>query len=226
MTAIVSAEDHHEREAAGETTLELVAVRYTGEQTLYDVEAHLVPAGWPGSAPLDGGPTASADGSWNFALVPDEGLAALEGRPDLEVVYGDQRERFADILLGLSRLPENVFGRGADIELQRRVFDDLGLEPTAKGGPFEEQLRALTGAEASEEADEDPDPSPEEGVAGALVDEYDRSELGDIAKELRSDPSEFNLRENATKTERAEFIAGFDRDERAAAVEAALGGED
>lgn len=225
MTSIVASADDLDAEAAGETSLELVAVRYTGPRTLYDVEAHLVPAGWPGSVAIDGGPTPAANGSWNLVLMPDSGLAALEGRPDLEVVYADQQAEFAQILLEETDLPENVFGRNADQELQQRVFDLLGLEPTAQGGPFEDQLRSLVGSDAEPEPEPE-DEGPEDSLVAELANAYDRNTLGDIAKRLREDPSEFNLRENAKKTERAEYIATFDRQERAAAVDAVTGGSE
>lgn len=224
MVGVTAAADQLEDERTGETTLELVAIRYTGPRTIYSVEQHLTQAGWPGGAPLDGGPTSDANGAWQFALMPDSGLAVLEGRPDIEVVYGDQRERFAEILLDRNRLPENVFGRGADRELQSRVTDALDLDPPGEVGvAWEDQLQRVAGR-----TDEDDGAEPEAddealSVAGELAEEYTRHELGDIAKELRADPSEFNLQENAGKTDRAEYIAGFDREERAAAVDAAIG---
>jgi len=231
MASVVSSAENAERAATGETVLELIAVRYTGDKTLFPTEGHLTPAGYPSSAPLDGGPTADANGAWNFVLMPDDGLSRLEGRPDLEVVYAaDQQAQFAEVLLDAG-LPGNVFGRGASRDLQDRTFDALGLKPTADGGRFEDQLRAIAGHEEAVEADTDPNADPageedEQNLASEFAEKYTRNELGDICKALRADPSEFNLRENATKTERAEFIVTFGRQERAAAVEAALGGED
>jgi hypothetical protein len=152
-----------------------------------------------------------------FALVPDSGLSHLEGRPDLEVLYPDQRERFAEVLLEQDTLPENVFGRGASRDMQDRVFDALGLGTRADAGPFRDQLRDIAGVDEPAEDDAD------ESTVQSLAESYSRSELGDIATELRADADEFNLRENPGKTDRADFIAGFDRDERSAAVDAALG---
>ncbi len=220
MSSITASSYDIEREEAGETTLELVAVRYTGSQTVWAAEAHLSSAGWPSAAPLDGGPDAESDGSWKFALVPDEALGHLEGRPDIDVVYADQRERFAGLLLEQNRLPGNVFGRGADIDLQNRVFDALGLDSVAKAGPFEEQLRDIAGADEPA-----PEPEPEKSTVNKLVDTYDREQLKEVCKELREDASEFNLQTNASKTARAEYIAEFDKGERSAAVDAALGGD-
>lgn len=220
MSSVTTAADHLEQEAAGEIALELVAVRYTGSHTIYNVEQHLTQAGWPGSAPLDGGPTADADGAWQFALMPDSGLAHLEGRTDLDVVYADQRERFAEVLLEQSALPENVFGRGANQDLQNRVTDALDLDPPGESGlSWADQLRAIVGDDEAAAEDDAPE---ERSLAGELADAYTRHELGDICKELREDPSAFNLQQNAGKTDRAEYIAGFDREERAAAVEAAI----
>lgn len=233
MTSIVSAQADVDREAEGEATLELVAVRYVGKRTLYDVGSHLTPHGWPGMAPLDGGPTPDAKGNWTFAVVPDEALDAIEGRPDLEIVYAvDQQAEFAQILQETG-LPDNAVGQGSDRDLQTRLFDALGLVSVVDGGPIGDQLHriaegkpAVPDKPATEPVPEpDPEPSDPVSVESELL-AYDRNELGDICKELRGDPSEFNLRENAQKTERAAFIAGFDRQEREAAIEAALGGGD
>jgi hypothetical protein len=100
--------------------------------------------------------------------------------------------------------------------MQDRVFGALGLGTRADEGPFREQLREIAGIE--EPADDDPD----ESTTQSLAEAYSRSELGEIAKELRDDADDFNLRENPGKVDRAEYIAGFDRDDRAAAVDAAL----
>lgn len=223
MGAVVSSPYDREDAAAGDLRLELIAVRYTGEQTLYDVTQHLTQAGWPSRAPLDGGARPEDVGAWTAALVADRHLAKYEGRPDIEVVYADERERFAGVILDMADAPEraleNVFGPRSDDELRQRVFDALGLDTVARAGPFEEQLRDLAGRDAPDDDGED------RSVVAELTDAeggYSRSELGAICKELRSDAAEFNLRENAGKTDRAEFIAGFDRDERAAAIAAAL----
>jgi hypothetical protein len=217
MTAITASSHQLEQEREGDLSLELVAVRYTGAKTLFAVTDHLGPqAQWPSRAPLNGGAKPEDNGPWKFALVPDAGLSHLEGRPDLDVLYPDQRERFAEVLLEQDSLPENVFGRGASRDMQDRVFDALGLGTRADAGPFREQLRDIAGIE--EPADDDPD----ESTTQSLAEAYSRSELGDIAKELRADADDFNLRENPGKVDRAEFIAGFDRDDRAAAVDAAL----
>lgn len=226
MASIVSARDQIEQEASGEAVLELVAVRYVGNRTSYDVSAHLHAQGWPGMAPLDGGPEPRSKGAWALAVVPDRTLDAIEGRPDLEIVYAaDQREAFARILLE-EGIPENAVGQGAERDLQDRLFEALDLEPVSHGGPFEDQLSAIAYPEGDA-----PEPDPAEvddetrGVVAEFL-EYNRNQLGDICKVLREDPSEFNLTQNAKKTERAEFIASFDASERAAAVDAALGGGD
>lgn len=223
MSGVIASQDHLDDEQAGEATLELVAIRYTGRRTIYSVEQHLTQAGWPGGAPLDGGPKPDSDGAWQFALVPDSALATLEGRPDIEVVYGDQRERFAEILLDRNRLPENVFGRGADRTLQERVIDALELDPPGEVGvTWETQLKAVAGREDEDEDTDEPD-AEAQSLAGQLADEYTRHELGDLCKALRPDPSACNLNDKAGKTDRAEYVAGFDKAERAAAVESVFG---
>jgi len=216
MTSVAITQHQINRESEGETTLELVAVRYTGSKTMFPVSAHLEGQGWPRAAPMSGGATAGDNGPWYFALMPDEGLGYLENRNDLEVVYGDQRERFAGILLEQRRLPNNVFGRGANRNLQDRVFDTLGLKPEMKAGPVRDQLRDLAGVEADDDAD--PEDETDKSLVETLVDGYARGELGEAAKALRSDADEFDLRENSGKVARAEFIAGFEADERSAAL--------
>ena len=216
MSSVAITQHQLNREAEGETTLELIGVRYTGNKTMFPVSAHLESQGWPRASPMSGGATAGDNGPWYFALMPDEGLGYLENRNDLEVVYADQQERFAEILLEARRLPGNVFGRGANRDLQDRVFDALGLKPEMKAGPIREQLQNLAGIDASE--DDDPEDETDKSLVETLVDSYTRSELGDAAKELRADSDEFDLRENSKKVDRAEFIAGFDADERNAAL--------
>lgn len=216
MTSITTSQAQLDREEEGEITLELVAVRYVGSRSMFDVVNHLEPEGWPKSTPLNGGANTGDVGPWYFALMPDDGLGYIENRDDLEIVYGDQREKFAELLLEQRRLPSNVFGRGADRNLQERVFDTLGLEPAAQAGPFVDQLRDIAGIDA-DEADYEDD-TEDQDLVETLVDTYSRGELGDAAKALRSDAEDFNLKENAGKRDRAEYIAGFDKDERAAAL--------
>jgi len=224
MSSVAITKHQLDREADGETTLELVGVRYTGNKTMFPVSSHLEGQGWPRAAPMSGGATAGDNGPWYFALMPDEGLGYLENRNDLEVVYGDQRERFAELLLEQRRLPNNVFGRGANRNLQDRVFDTLGLKPEMKAGPIRDQLRELAGIEADE--DDDPEDDTDKSLVESLVDSYSRSELGEAAKALRKDADDFDLRQNSKKVERAEFIAGFESDDRAAALPSNEGGDD
>lgn len=215
MSSVAITQHQLDREAEGETTLELVAVRYTGSNTNFPVSAHLEAQGWPRAAPMNGGATGGDNGPWYFALMPDEGLGYLENRNDLDVVYGTQREQFAEILLEQRRLPSNVFSRGANRDLQDRVFDTLGLKPQMDAGPIEDQLREIAGVEAPNDDTED---DTDKSLVETLIDSYSRSELGEAAKALREDTDAFDLRANAKKRDRAEYIAGFDKDERAAAL--------
>jgi len=215
MSSITLSQSHLDREQEGELTLELVAVRYTGDRSSFDVTSHLSSAGWPKATPLNGG-TAGEPGPWYMAFTPDHGLGTLENRNDLEVVYGDQQERFAGILLEQRRLPGNAFGRGADQRLRDRVFDVLGLGDPVSAGPVKQQLQDLAGVDPTEDSKEDD--TEDQSLVETLVDTYSRSELGDVAKALREDTEAFDLRANAKKRDRAEFIAGFDEGERAAAL--------
>jgi len=197
--------------------LELIALRYVGEHSSLATRGALATQGkWPGTAPLN-------NGVWYFALVPDQGLAYLENRDDLDLVYADDAERFAEALLSKNRLPENVFGRRADLDLQEQVFDALGIEDPMEAGPVEAQLREIAGVEASDDIDDD---DQDDGRVSTLVSEHSRSTLKQAVKEVRDDASEFSLR-GADKSDLAEFLA--EKDE--AAVHDALetdgeGGDD
>lgn len=220
MASIVADSNHLEDAEQGKTTLELVALRYTGDNTSMAVSNHLNNEGsWPSVATLQG--SSDGPGPWKYALVPDEGLAHLENRPDVEVLYATQTERFAKALLNERRLPQNAFGTRANPELRERVFDALGLVPEVEGGSLREQLRDIAGVDEVEDDGED-----DTGLVNQFVDDYSRGELGDICKELREDADEFNLQENQSKTERAEFIAEADEEARADAIQAATGDGD
>lgn len=215
MTAIVADQNHLDDAEVGEVTLELVAVRYTGDNTSMAVSNHLNNEGsWPSMATLQG--AKGEPGPWYYALVPDDGLAHLENRPDIDLLYGTDRERFAEALLNERRLPENTFGTQADPELRERVFDVLGLKPEVEGGRIRDQLREIAGVDEEEDDGED-----DTSLVQRLVDEYTRGELGDVCKELREDADDYSLREHQSKQARAEYIAEADDDERAAALEAA-----
>lgn len=219
MASIVADQTHLDEAETGETVLEHVAIRYTGDNTSLAVSNHLNNEGsWPSMATLQG--SSDGPGPWYYALVPDEGLGHLENRPDVEVLYGTDRERFAEALLNERRLPQNAFGTRADSALRERVFDVLGLRPEVEGGPIRDQLREIAGVEPDEDDGED-----DTALEQRLVDDYSRSELGDIAKELREDADEFDLRDNQSKTARAEFIASADEETRTAALDA-VGGDD
>jgi len=121
---VIALQDNLDQEQAGEIRgLELVALRYVGDHDSIATRGALAAQGkWPGTAPLN-------NGIWYFALVPDEGLPYLENRDDLDLVYADDRERFAEALLSKNRLPDNVFGRGADPDLRDRVYEALVFVP-------------------------------------------------------------------------------------------------
>ena len=212
---VIALKQNLEQEAAGEIRgLELIALRYTGQHSSVATRGALASQGrWPGTAPLNAG-------IWYFALVPDEGLAYLENRDDLDIVYADDRERFAEALLSKDRLPDNVFGRGADPELRDRVYEALGLEDPVDGGRIPNQLRDIAGVD-EEDADEDGDDS----RAATLVSEYGRGELKAAVKEVREDTDEFGLR-GAEVTEMAEFLAEQANNEVHAALEAASADEE
>jgi len=205
MGSVSALEEHVEQARAGEMSLKPVAYRYVGPRSNIHTEGALQQQGRvPKTAVLN-------EGTWYISLVPDEGLAYLENRTDMEVVYADDAERFAGILLDQNRLPGNAFGRGADPEIRDRIYDDMGLED---GVPAEEQLRELAGA--SGDGGDEPDRSRAQRIAGENT--YD--ELKAMVKDLREDADEFKLTGKG-KTDMAEFAAQFDEEEVASA-----GGDD
>lgn len=205
-TVIVSRE-HVEQERNGETSLTLIGLRYEGPNDSLGVGNALNSQGhWPGTTLLN-------QGVVYFGLVPDEGLGYLEARDDLAVLYDPQD--LAAAMLEKNYLPPNVFGRGANRDLQERVFDRLGLKPAVEGGPIEDQLREIA------DVDEDVVDDGTDDRVGRYVDEYSRTELGDAAKVLRDDSEEFDLRANQSKHDRAAFVAEFDEETAAEALQAA-----
>lgn len=216
---VISLQQNIEAEQSGEiAALDLIALRYTGENSSLATKGALNSQGkWPGTGPLN-------QGVWYFALVPDEGLGYLEARDDLDVVYADDTEAFAQALLSRNRLPSNVFGRGADLDLQDRVFDALGIEDPMEAGPVEAQLRGLAGEDVDTTTDGDSEDAEDTGRVGSLVDEYTRGELKEAAKRVREDTSDVSL--NSSKTELAEYLAGEDDAEVNAALKAATDDEE
>lgn len=207
---VIATREHIEQEQTGETELTLIGLRYVGASSSLAVGNALNNQGqWPGTTSLN-------KGIVYFGLVPEEGLGYLEARDDLEVLY-DEGE-LAKAMLAKNFLPPNVFGRGADQDLQERVFDRLGLKPAVEGGPIEEQLREIAGLDEDDVAASEDDGS--DRISG-YVENYSRTELGDAAKHLREDADEFNLQTNRSKHDRAEFIASFDEETAAAALSTA-----
>ena len=212
---VVSLQQNIDQEQAGEIRgLELIALKYTGSNSSIATRGTLATqARWPGTAPLN-------KGIWYFGLVPDEGLAYLENRDDFEMVFADDSEAFAKTLLSKHRLPENVFGRNANRDLQTRVFDAIGIENPMQAGPVEEQLHDIAGVDASEVEEDEPD---NERVS-ALVSEYSRKQLKAAVEEVRADADEFSLRGSPGPTELAEFLAEQDESEVNDALQS--GGDD
>jgi hypothetical protein len=208
---VIALQQNEDQLEAGEIRgLELIALRYTGDHSSLATRGALASQGkWPGTAPLN-------NGVWYFALVPDEGLAYLENRDDLDLIYADDAEAFAAALLEKNRLPGNAFGRRANLDLQDRVFDALGIKDPMEAGPVEAQLRELAGVDAPDEDD-----AGDDGRAASLVDKYSRGQLKAAVKELREDTDEFSL-QGAGVTDMAEFLTEQDE----AAVHDALAADD
>jgi len=216
---VIALQDNLDQEQAGEIRgLELVALRYVGDHDSIATRGALAAQGkWPGTAPLN-------NGIWYFALVPDEGLPYLENRDDLDLVYADDRERFAEALLSKNRLPDNVFGRGADPDLRDRVYEALGLEDPVDGGRIPAQLKAIAGVDEDEETADVADEANDR--AGTLATDNSRDQLKAAVKEVRDGPDDCNL-QGAGVTDMAEWLAEQDEAAVHEALEAAdEGGDD
>lgn len=207
---ILATKKHFEDEEEGKYPLQLIAARYTGSRSSLSVGNALnSQGGWPGTTALN------AD-TWYFAFVPDDSrLAYLENRGDLELVYPDDQKRFAEILLGKTRLPPNAFSDRAKRDVQERVFDALDLKPVVEGGPIRDQLEAMAPDDVDTETDDDADKSRVQQLTG----EYSRSELKEAVKAVRDDAGDFSLQGSPGKTDMAEFLAEQDAEDVAAALE-------
>lgn len=188
-----------EREERGETSLELVAVQYTGPRHSVASTPLNTHGMWPGTRPLVPSVT-------YVALVPDEGVAFLENRNDLDVSY--EPADIAAAFLSRNYLPTRVFGQQMDARLNDRVMDALDMEfqGVANEDGNREALRAIAGDEAVDEPGGDDEPS----RAEYLAEEYTREELKDAVKDLREDSDDVSL--NSKKTEFAEWLADRDAD--------------
>lgn len=155
-------------------------------------------ASLPDSANFPQPRSALAGGSKHLVLMPDSGLSTLYGDTQIEV-HHDPGE-MATCLLDSNYLPEVVFGRKADPDLQDRVFDYFDLTHVGVGDEAEHtyrnQLREVADLEpAEEEADE------VQTLAETYESEYKYSELQDMAKEAGIDDA------RQSKTDLAEYIA-------------------
>lgn len=210
-------------EERGKVKLELVGLRYTGNKSTMPVNKYQRQAGWPGSAPLQGGPIGPdgerEPGPIQLALVPDwtddnvedRTLLALENDPDVDVIY--DRSEIAAALLERNYLPPEIFDRGYDARLRERVFDALGLEDVgARNVPgYREQLAEIAGLDTADM--DDAEAIRDASRVGEYKREYPRGTLLEAATALGGD---FDA--SANKTTLAEWLA----DQDAATVEAAL----
>lgn len=198
---LIALEDNLEQEQSGEVrSLELVAIRYTGDNSTLATRGALNSQGkWPGTAPLNAG-------VWYFGLVPDEGLAYLENRDDLDIVYADDRQAFAEALLEKNN-PRQFLDDIDRQDLRERVMEALDLKPEVEGGRITAQLAEAAGVEESEA-----EPDSGDDRAATLVDEYSRAQLKEAVKAIREDADEFSLN-GAGKSDMAEYLAEQDEAE-------------
>jgi hypothetical protein len=138
--------EHQELEADGDDELTLVAVTYTGDQSVYNASATRQQGGWPARSPFNSGVT-------EVALVPSKRLGFWERHADFEIAYDD--ESLAAALLEKNYLAPQVFGANVDIDLRDRVLDTLGIDVKRNAEAYREALADVAGpdADAGEEAD-------------------------------------------------------------------------
>ncbi|MFB6189340.1 MAG: hypothetical protein ABEI57_05605 [Halapricum sp.] len=203
---VYASREHADAEAEGHITRTLVAVRYTGSRSAYRNQAVQNEGDWPANTDFQ-------KGIWSVALVPERSLGWWEKHQHFEVSYDPAT--IAEAFLDANYLPPNVFGVGANQELQSAVFDKLGLEPEREMSAYEDQLRQVDGVDA--EAHPDEDDRETEARADELMSEYGRSVLKEAADQLREDADAIKL--TAQTTEIAEWLAARDDQD---AVDAAL----
>ena len=138
--------EHQELEADGDDELTLVAVTYTGDQSVYNASAIRQQGGWPARSPFNSGVT-------EVALVPSKRLGFWERHADFEIAYDD--EALAEALLEKNYLAPQVFGANVDIDLRDRVLDTLGIDVKRNAAAYREALADVAGPDikAGEEAD-------------------------------------------------------------------------
>lgn len=193
---ILASERHFDDEEEGNRELELVAVTYVGDRSLYNSTATRTQGQWPSYGPFQRGET-------QVAFVPDGGLGYFESHADFEVEYSP--EGIADALLGENYLAPDVFSAGTGGRMRQRVLDELGIEqlPTTADA-IRAKLADIAGREdeGGEEAQQD--------LADRLADPDDgfsRSQLKDAAADLREGSDDISL--NAGKLDFAEWLAGL-----------------
>lgn len=206
-------DQNHDLEEKGFTELQLVGIRYTGDNSTVIRRDLADRGGWQGPVKFQNGQT-------QVGLVPDwsdsdevadanRRVTAIENMGDFEVIYDP--EELASVLLDKNYLPTNVFRSGYDNYVRDSLFERLGLNEEGRVDnrddeeKYREQLRDVAGVESQEE----------EYIEETRVEEYDerftRDQLSALVKSLREDTDEFDLR-GAGRTDMLEFLASYDKE--------------
>lgn len=200
-------------EAAGSDELTLVAVRYTGEKSIYRDPAMATQGGWPSSAALVGG--SDGPGPWSVSLIPSKRAGWFEGHADLEIAYDPAT--IAEAYLRRNSLPGHIFGNQFSPETRERVFEELGIKRarmTAEG--YRETLAEIAGIDESE-VDEEAESY--DGFAHDLT----RPQLVRLVGAF-DHPFDNPSHENSTAIE--EFLEGHDKSAVKLRADQVLAGED
>lgn len=182
-----------EMEREGEDELTLVAVRYTGDRSLFTDRATQTQGGWPSTAPFVG--RTDGPGPWQTALLPSRRLGWWERNANFEVAY--ETETLAEAFLEKNYLDPEVFGAGYDPEIRDRVHDALGIDVQRNAEAYREDLAEVAGI-SREEAGEETDP----GESESPFDEFRRTSLQTAVQQYDHD---FNTG-NAANTDLITFL--------------------
>ncbi|MDS0280296.1 hypothetical protein NDI85_21155 [Halomicroarcula sp. S1AR25-4] len=224
---VITLNSAEEFEDKGHADVEFVGFRYTGDRSVKTDQDIRQRAGYDG-------PPKFQQGRVYFGILPTNldpehvdnasmGVHALEARSDFEVLYDP--ERLSEALLERNYLPPDVFYEGFDRWKRAKVMAKLDLDDAGRvydkddEAPYREQLRAISGVEADDEA------SVSQQRSDEYVDRFSRAEASDIVKVVRQDPDEIDLR-TAGLTDMAEYLTRFTPDTVEDAIDAALGEDD
>lgn len=221
-------EGNEELEERGKCNLELIGLRYVGDQSTLSPSDLQSLGAWPGNSPLQGGER-NSDRSrdpgpiqlglvpdWTDSDVEDRGVHYLETKKDVEVVRDPAL--LAESLLERNYLPPDVFENGYDADLRDRVFQKLGLEDVGTDNVegYRRQLREI----ASLDPEVNSETLKDSELLAYLREQYRHAELA-LAVETYGDESEIDDPHLADKVELVEELGRIAVEKDRASVERA-----